>query len=129
MFSAILLRVLLSLGLILNGSGYAAAAAKVQMERPAPVADASQARNASPCPEHAGVSAAEGDEAEATHDDHTPECCRSAKCAGACLQHAPAAIVAPWIGPATVAHSDAVREMKAAHAPPTLPRRIRPPIA
>ena len=132
--SAILLRLLLSLSLILNGSGYAAAAAKMQMHHPASVADVSstsKAQKSSPCPEHGGVTSVAGHAAEsssATPDDNRPECCKSAKCAGACLQHVPTAVTIHWIGPATITHSNATRPMKAAHATPALPHRIRPPI-
>ena len=129
-----LLRLLLSLSLILNGSGYAAAAAKMQMEHAASVAashEKSQAEEAPPCPGHSDLTAADDQGAEpdsATHDHQKPDCCKSAKCAGACLQHAPAAIVAQWMGPTAIGHSNAVRQIKAAHATPALPHRIRPPI-
>lgn len=129
-----LLRALLCISLILNGSGYAAASATMPMEHPASVAaaqEASKAAETPPCPGHTGVTAADDrttgpDPATDEHDQ--PDCCPSAACAGACLQHAPAAIVAQSMGPTVIGHSDAVRSIQAAHATPTLPHRIRPPI-
>jgi hypothetical protein len=133
-WSSILLRLLLSLSLILNGSGYAAAAVKMPMEHAASVAAAhekARAEEAPPCPEHTDVTPADDHGAvleSVTHEHDRPECCKSAKCAGACFQHAPAAIVAQCMGPAAIEHSDAIRQIKAAHATPALPHRIRPPI-
>jgi hypothetical protein len=129
--TSILLRLLLSLSLVLNGSSYAAAAAKMPMEHVAAAHEKSKAEEAPPCPGHSDLTAADGQGAEpgsATHEHDKPECCKSAKCVGACLQHAPVAIVAQWVGPAAIEHSDAVRQIKAAHANPALPHRIRPPI-
>jgi hypothetical protein len=131
-FLSVFLRLLLILSLIFNGSSYAAA--KLQIEHSASVAAAherAKTENASPCPEHADVTAVDQQETvPATATDHhsKPDCCGSAKCAGACLQHTPAAIVATWIAPANVVHDDVDRRLKAAHATPALPLRIRPPI-
>ena len=128
------MRLLLCLSLVLNGSGYAVAAAKMQMEQSpvaATVRTSPQSERKPPCHEHADVAAGDrqGAAPEPASGDDVPDCCKWAKCAGACLYHAPAAIASLWIEPITSVHSDVVRPIKAAHAAPSLPRRIRPPIS
>lgn len=135
-----LLRLVLSLGLILNGSGYASAAAMLHVANAAPaavVSDTPQAENTAPCPEHGAVTTSAEVETAASSASHDPGqrehgkpgCCGAAGCIATCLQHAPAAIVAPWFGPAVPVHSVSIGWTDAAHASPALPDRIRPPIA
>lgn len=135
-----MLRLILSLGLILNGSGYASAAAILHVPRWAPatiVSDTPPVERNAPCPEHGAVTSAH-DEGSATssatqdkdqseHDK--PGCCGSAGCIATCLQHAPTVPVALWIAAVHSIPSVSVAWSDAAHASPPIADPIRPPIA
>lgn len=131
---------MLSLGLILNGSGYASAAAMPHVPgqaRAATANDTPRTESTAPCPEHGAVTPAQDEKSAASsalHDEGRyeygkPGCCSSTGCIATCLQHAPAAIVAPWLGTAVPVHSASVDWADREHASPVLPDRIRPPIA
>src|SRR5512134_3117020 len=103
----LLLRVVLSASLMLNGSAYAAAHASsgpatagrhVAVGPPATTADAD-----APCQgNHAEPADAPSDPIESppagtpVSGHHGSDCCDSAQCAGACLQHVPA-VTATWV--------------------------------
>jgi hypothetical protein len=132
------LRLVLSLGLILNGSGFASAAAMLHAQGPpraAVVHEVRQRDNSAPCPEHSGAAPEQRETAasSSSHDPEQPEhdkpgCCGSAGCIATCLQHAPAAIVALWLTAEVPVHSVSVTWSDATHATPPLADRIRPPI-
>jgi hypothetical protein len=135
---SLLLRVVVGLGLILNGPGYASATSMMQLAGPveASTHGAEPADDASPCPQHAAPTLDREPPAGGTSTPHdptkhrhgTPGCCGSAACASSCAVHA-AVSFAECVSGALPVHVDALRPMSVAHASPALPPRIRPPIA
>ena len=137
--SSILLRVLLSAALILNGISSAVASA--QMARvattAAPTADAhaqhaatAPAHSHDACHDHAATTSPEhdGPAAGGGHGKHGPACCQAGMCACHCAQQAQVAFVPPALASPQVAHAASVRAMSSAHESPRLPHLIRPPI-
>ena len=138
----LLLRVLLSLCLILNGSGYAMASAHMSMghqesggamgQLAADPADSAQP----PCHQlhDAAPQAAEQapgsppDTAAVDSDSPSPDCCKSGACRCACVQHVPATIPVHALGEAAMEHAAIVLPLTLGHAAPALPDLIRPPI-
>jgi len=140
---SILLRVMLTVGLILNGSGYAVASSHMQMEHTAmagvapPNAANSEATAGPACTEHpqAMVPVAENAGSDAATDassvnslDPSPDCCKSGACRCACVQQAQAAVPAVVLHQAVIEHVGSVRPMESGHASPAIPHLIRPPI-
>jgi len=142
---AILLRVVLCIGLILNGSGYAVAATQMQIEHATKVSEGMRAgalpggdvAAVLPCHEDPGKAAIGPDgftaDPETTGNDPAqpehpiPDCCKSSNCAGACL-HAFAAMPGLCAGSIVTNHASSVRPMRTGHPAPALPHLIRPPI-
>ncbi len=139
--AALLLRVLLCLSLILNGSAYAMAGTQMQLQHAAmlPSTMPSEAAIissddgvAAPCDQsmdigqHAGIPPV-GDAPQvstAQHDD----CCPTSQCDCACVQHTLAALqVLP--SPAGVDRSHMAIAISLGHSSPTLAHLIRPPIS
>lgn len=142
--AAIALRLLLCLGLILNGSGYAFAATQKQLTHVAMAqthashhaAAAADGMSASPChsQDEAGAMAADHASHQASHQDpgkhgQAPDCCQSSQCVCDCLQHASLAIVGLPAPPSLAARAPSLHPLRAGHAAPTLANPIRPPIA
>lgn len=143
---AILLRVLLCLGLLLNGAGYAVAATQMQMQHLAAVSEARQAAAAAvdqdasvqPCHEVSDAVQAAADPPAppiaGAGEDHpqpelpTPGCCQSTGCASMCAPQAAAAMPDLSAGHRIVNHASGVRPLRAGHPEPALPHLIRPPI-
>ncbi len=140
---SLLLRVLLTVGLILNGSGNAVASAHMQMPHmsiagAAPLAAANPVATAEPSchePGHGAVSVAETQRPDAATDampvtsEHpSPDCCKSEACSCACVHQAQAAVPAVALQQAVIEHVSSVRPMKSGHDSPALPHLIRPPI-
>ena len=133
---AILLRLLLCLGLILNGSVYAAASTQMQLNHLHTAVAAAQAAAAAaaelpPC--HEGMSMAGMDHgappaAPAGHDGHAPDCCQTSTCTCDCLQPAPVAAAGVAVLGSEIGHASIAPPRLAGHAPPALPYPIRPPI-
>lgn len=135
---SVLLRVLLSLSLILNGMSAAFAThspaghAGMSMSD-APVAAQVAVESIPPCHQAPSTSPAESDDAPRVHEaarDHgkTPDCCKSGTCRCDCL-HAAQAGPAPWTeGALAFDHTRSFRRLTSAHATPALPHLIRPPI-
>ena len=137
-----LLRVLLSIGLILNGSGYAVASTHMQMGYMATVALAPLSTGdpvtvaQPPCQHHDSGASAPATQlpdaasytapAKSTHP--SPDCCKSGACRCACVNHAQAGIPAYSFRYAVIEHASAVRPLKPGHVTPALPHLIRPPI-
>lgn len=122
-----LLRALLCLALILNGSGAAVAATQMQMGHLAAVTPA-------PVMEHHGaMSPCHGEQAVAHHTPPaphpSPDCCQSAQCACDCLQHLTATATGFFVPMPMLAHAPVLRPMHAGHPSPALANPIRPPIA
>lgn len=139
---ALLLRVLLILSLVLNGSGYAVASTQMHLAHMATVhstiAAADMHDAAPPCHEqggqHAGQSgmhdmatnAAACDDAVTRHA--APDCCQSSQCACDWLQHATATLAQVPVLPSMAVRAPDVRAMHCSHAAPALANPIRPPI-
>ena len=139
--SAILLRVVLCIGLVLNGSGYAVAATQMQVKYLAAVSDAMQPATAGvredaavqPCHEDPGTTPvvpaiADPGEDPAKPELATPDCCKSMNCAAACAQHASATMPGLSARTLVIDHASSVRPMGTGHPAPALPHLIRPPI-
>ncbi|WP_161786123.1 MULTISPECIES: CopL family metal-binding regulatory protein [Lysobacter] len=138
--SAIALRLLLSLVLILNGIGTANASIRMLGAMAMPAASSSvtaAAKNgAAPCLEHhavpPGKSGAASDASGPAPDgcaDPAPDCCESSACGCACMQSCAFAVPAVAQPMVVIARDPSIRAMSLGHPAPTLPHLIRPPIA
>ena len=136
--ASILLRVLLSAALILNGIGSAVAGARmagVAKEAPAAVASAhahhavaAPAQAPGACHDESGTTAHEGAPSPAAdHGKHGVDCCQG-MCACHCMQQAQVTFATAMLASTQVAQSAGVRAMSSAHETPRLPHLIRPPI-
>lgn len=139
---ALLVRVLLSLSLILNGSGYAVAATHMQMAIPAstPQPARDHATTAEPpCPQHhrdaapasTSVSVAPVDAVSRTapvKSNPPLDCCESGACLCPCVHQAQATIPAMAFHAPMIEHVGVVHPLMPGHATPALPHLIRPPI-
>lgn len=134
----LLLRVLLSLSLILNSSGYAMASAHMSVGHQdsvsatgQPAADPADSAQP-PCHQHdEAAEQAPGippDTAAVDSDSPSPDCCKSGACRCACVQHVPATIPVHALGEAAMEHAAIVLPLTLGHAAPALPDLIRPPI-
>jgi hypothetical protein len=130
----IALRILLTAGLILNGSGYAAASVHTHAG-----VDHWTTRAAAPChvqqhTESPGQSLVDSGFAHATAQDGPSEhpagdACQRDDCGYSCAQQSAAAVVAGVHGrDAVIARERGIWVMASGRASPTLPNPIRPPI-
>ena len=150
--SSILLRVLLSAALILNGISSAVASAQMATAAnvaPAEVRESGHMHHdgAAPASSHGAHHATAGADAStgACHDDpkgaiddgsgagtghgkHGTDCCQAGMCSCHCMQQAQVTFVPPVLASLQVAHSASVHAMSSAHETPRLPHLIRPPI-
>lgn len=127
-----LLRVLLCLALILNGSGAAVAATQMQIGHVAAAVESASA--VSSAAEHGmSMSPCHGETSTAHHAPpapHTsPDCCQSSHCACDCLQHLSATATGFFVPMPMLAHAPVLRPMHGGHPSPALANPIRPPIA
>ena len=136
---SILLRVLLSLTLVLNGAMSAAAATSMQVAHAPVKAPATALQNVNSgvsCHEHSPASVASSDDAPsvAVHpapekSKHpAPDCCKSGICACACTHLAQATFTTLDIGASVFDGHRSVRWLTSAHTARALPHLIRPPI-
>ncbi|KRD39744.1 hypothetical protein ASE35_05320 [Lysobacter sp. Root916] len=146
---SVLLRLLLCVGLILNGSAYAVASTQMQLTHMSAAIEAAATVQTS-CHDgmaaggmaHDGMAMAAMDHASmSAPSDHShhgqgqapdgaqPDCCKSPTCTCSCLQPAPATAIAFALGGAHIGHSLIARPMSVDHDAPALPYPIRPPIA
>lgn len=143
---SVLLRVVLSVVLVLNGAGTAAASVTMMQttmpENAAATAQGVQESSAMqagmPCHGMAqtAVTAASPDTAAQAPDPAAhgkgkpaaPDCCKSGTCQCACMQAAHAALAAMPAFALVSPHSDVPHPMPAGHADPALPHLVRPPI-
>lgn len=137
---SVLLRVLLSLALILNGSGYAAASMHVagaafSMAHAESVGDAVPATCHEATPMAAHVQHADVD-LDTSMVEHAPghpgvdggsDCCQSGICECACVHVATAAVAALLTREPPVAGTPS-RSLQLGHPAPALANPIRPPI-
>lgn len=138
---AILLRVLLSVALVLNGATGAAAAVHMQMPQQedqahAPrVAESPESSSADmPCHQQqaTGVSGkaplAAADSVTPKPKHSTPDCCKSSSCNCVCMHAAQAPPAPMFIQTLLVDHSLSIGPLLPGHPSPALPHLIRPPI-
>ena len=145
-FSPLLLRLLLILALIANGATSAFAATQMQVahlsENAAEVKASKLARAESatpPCHEHASARqlSTVDDETSPGHisdsagdtEHGSTDCCKSAKCVCACMQHVATTPATMHVLQASVDHASSGRPLKVGHTAPALPHLIRPPIS
>jgi hypothetical protein len=137
--SAVLLRILLSLALILNGVGSAAASVQMAegMMSPEPHGMQTVASESgdSSCPEHHAAAAASGTDQVALHPSPSknghhpsPDCCKSFTCGCVCVHACASVPVAVIQAPVIPSHDLGVIPMVDGRPSPTLPHLIRPPI-
>jgi hypothetical protein len=141
---SLLLRLLLVLALIANGVTGAFAATQMQTAHVAGMAVEEKAvahADASKPPCHEQMAAMGDSEAvpqiappSASLDtdpgtEHgSPDCCQSANCACACLQHVAATSASVHALQVSIGRTSSVRPLKMGHATPALRHLIRPPI-
>jgi len=126
---AFLIRLLLSMALVLNGTVPAMAAVRMQV----PAGDAGQSsRTQAHAPCHAMASGAMEQAPAmpqpAKSPQKAPDCCKGGSCTCACVQPAQAPPSAAMAPTAAAAPSPAIRPLALGHASPALPHPIRPPI-
>jgi hypothetical protein len=136
---AFLLRALLCLSLVLNGSGYAVAPTQMQVMHVA-ATQAALAMAHQPCHEqlHEGSAAptmhvmADTASSGACDDGHgsqsAPDCCKSSQCACDCLQYATATLTDVPALPALIERTAPLLSLSPGHVAPALANPIRPPI-
>ena len=122
----ILLRLLLCVALLLNGTASAMAAARMAIPAAEPQGMAMQ--SAAPCHDMATMDHAAEPAQASQGSDPAPDCCTSGICQCTCV-HA-AQIALPFVlAPAFDARGARIAlSMPAGHAQPALPHPIRPPI-
>ena len=139
---AILLRILLSVALVLNGATGAAAAVRMQMSHEdgqalaiAAVAVESPESSSDDMPCHqqaieadSKASLAADDSAPPGSKHPTPDCCKSSSCNCVCTHAAQAPLAFVFVHVPLVDHSLSVRALLPGHPSPALPHLIRPPI-
>ena len=142
---ALLLRVLLSVVLIFNGSGYAYAATQMHMAdatAASDMADHGTAAHDTP-PYHADMSgnmshggmddpdaAPSPKDGLAGHDGHeSPNCCQADQCDCVCAQHVPATSLAFWPRSLALVRGRVPAYHPDQHLSPVLSHLQRPPIS
>ena len=129
-----LLRALLCLALLLNGTAYAHATTRMAIGEMVAAAPAA-ADEAPPCHDDISMDMAmpmsDGDAPASGHhagDSGLPDCCKAGSCDGFCTQHAPALtwLASPGAPPCPAAEAPAYHDD--AHASVRLAHRYRPPI-
>jgi hypothetical protein len=138
---AILLRVLLSVALVLNGATGAAAGVHMPMphedgQAVAAMAEGSPGSSSAGMPCHqqeTGIggkaSPAEADSSPSESAHSTPDCCKSSSCNCVCVHATQAPPASMFIQAVLVAHSRSGRLLLPGHPSPALPHLIRPPIS
>jgi hypothetical protein len=134
----LLLRMLISISLILDGTGTAVSATRMLVEHAATTHSMPVHANATrPCHQQDNrVVAAEMTDAAmadmpatAVKSSHrSNDCCRSGDCGCACLQATPASMVALTLPHAVLSQVAIASPMIPGHTTPALPHLIRPPI-
>jgi hypothetical protein len=144
--SPVLLRLLLMLALLANGVTGAFATTHMQVAHVAEMAAETKTVAAAhadaakpPCHEH--MPAMDDSEAasqitppsaaldtDSGTEHGSPDCCQSANCACACMQHMAATSASVHMLQVRIDHASGVRPLKMGHATPALPQLIRPPI-
>jgi hypothetical protein len=129
---AALLRALLCLALLLNGTAYAHAATRMAMGDMAAAAAAAY-DDVPPCHEGMDMTMPVDDMDMSTAGHHgndpgLPDCCKAGSCDGFCTQHAPALSALAPLGTPPYPTAEAPAYRADAHASVRLSHRHRPPI-
>lgn len=130
----ILLRILLTAGLILNGSGYAAASVHAHAGVDQSTTGAAATCHVQQAADPSGQFLVDAGTALVTAKDGPPEqpardACQTDECGCSCAQQSAAAVVTGLHGrDAVIARERGIGVMASARASPTLPNPIRPPI-
>lgn len=135
----LLLKFMLCMGLILNGSGHALAGGHAMAHAHSTQTAAMPAAHGmgSGCNESMtdhqatpGTDTIAHNQACPDTDSGPSDCCQSASaCGSACEQHSPATVSAPTMANACTGDTQVLPPSRAGHASPPPPRLIRPPIA
>jgi hypothetical protein len=125
-----LLRALLCLVLLVNGSASAHMAASMPMASAPAGAMAQHDASTPPCHEEMDAAGSAGvqDTVDPSPQDGLPDCCKAGACDGFCTQHAPALVWPLWLGHAAPLHAAAPDYRADEHASARLSHRHRPPI-
>ena len=128
---AALLRALLCLALLLNGTAYAQASTRMAMGNMGAAAQ-SDHHDMPPCHENMDMDVAIDDPGAPKADHHDdaglPDCCKAGSCDGFCAQHAPALSWLVVLGTPRYPAADAPVYRADVHASVRLSHRHRPPI-
>ena len=141
---SLLLRIVLCLSLVLNGSGIAFASGHAGMDGHAMAGAGSEGQTDQPCHEdgtpdpaalmsHADHVPVAGGDVPLPDNTHTPghaekDCCDIGTCRCACMHGTVAAVAMLARVPVAAIRGTAVRPLVPAHPAPALPHLIRPPI-
>ncbi|HEY1035034.1 MAG TPA: CopL family metal-binding regulatory protein [Pseudoxanthomonas sp.] len=126
-----LLRALLCLFLLMNGSASAHMAASTALEGAPAAAMLGDDMPAPPCHEDMDTGDMAGLQDGGDHHDApdaAPDCCKAGSCDGFCTQHAPALVWPLWLGTGAPLHAAAPDYAADGHASARLSHRHRPPI-
>ena len=125
-----LLRALLCLLLLVNGSASAHMAASTALEGAPAAAMLGDDMPAPPCHEDMDTGDMAGMQDAGDHhaQDAAPDCCKAGSCDGFCTQHAPALVWPLWLGTGAPLHAAAPDYAADGHASARLSHRHRPPI-
>jgi hypothetical protein len=138
---AFLLRALLCLSLVLNGSGFAVASTLMQLMHVAATQASLAAQTSPPCHEqrhderaaatlHVMADIASSTACEDGHGSQAAaDCCQSSHCACDCLQYATATLADVRAMPAMIERAAEIQALSPSHVAPALANPIRPPIA
>lgn len=142
-FGPLLLRVMLILAFVLNGTTSAMAAAQMSLGHPNPQGEAMRHAAApahhqdhmSAChhegmPSDATASTAHDHASHSTskHQGHSSDCCEGGSCLCVCAHGMHATVPSPVLGMHAYGRKDQSEARTAGHAAPDLPHLIRPPI-
>jgi len=132
---SLLLRVLLSLTLVLNGVTATAAATSMHAARATEIASTTMPAHAMPCHGHADVRTASmhahpalTNAASAKCGHPTPDCCKNGACRCDCTLFAQASFPDASVSSLVLGHNRGVARLPMSHDEPSLPHLIRPPI-
>ena len=121
--AALLLRVLLSLSLIFNGTAYAMSSLQDQQMHSTAAADMHAG-----CHEHAATTAHQASHADQPAQGHpAPDCCKTGKCV--CTSQPTVPAVATLVLHETAIDRIDAQPLVSGHVAPALASLIRPPIA
>jgi len=139
----VLLRVLLTLALVANGTGSVFAATRMQVEGFAAsiaVVDAAASGTSTvtaPCDEHAAMDAQAMEASDMPSQragdasvsvDGSPDCCKAGHCMCACVLHAVGGMANVQVMEPLIDRGTTAQVLETGHAAPALPHLIRPPI-